>query len=510
MIPKDIEARILRLFHAERWAKEAIAHEIGVHHSVVSRVLRTSGVTAEAPPRPSKLDLYRPFIEDVLRRYPKITASRIFGMVRERGYRGSPDHFRHVIRGIRSRVRVPEAFFRLKVLPGEEAQVDWGHFGRIRIGQAERHLLAFVMVLSYSRRIFLRFFPGQTTTHFLRGHVLAFRAFGGVPRTVLYDNLKSAVLDRRGDAIRFNPDLLALSAHYRFEARPVAPYRGNEKGRVERAIRYIREAFFCALEWRDLADLNAQAERFAQETAMMRPWPEERTRTVADAFGEERELLLPLPESPFPAFERVEVSVGKTPYVRFDLNDYSVPSDCVGRVLVLVATMETVRILDGVIVVAKHRRSFDRGQVIEDPRHLEALQRMKRRARKGRALDILQRAVPESTVLLRQMAERGRNLGSATIALQRLLETFGRVELTFGIREAIARGAFHPHAVRHAIEKRRDEHGRGPVLPLPLPDDPRVRDMTITPHELSRYDQEIHRDQSEETAPGTAAEEDGA
>ncbi len=105
--------------------------------------------------------------------------------------------------------------------------------------------MAFVMVLSWSRQIFLRFYLNQQMESFLRGHVAAFEAWQGLPRVLLYDNLKSAVLERQGDAIRFHPTLLALSAHYRFEPRPVAVARGNEKGRVERAIRYIRDNFFA-------------------------------------------------------------------------------------------------------------------------------------------------------------------------------------------------------------------------------------------------------------------------
>jgi transposase len=142
-----------------------------------------------------------------------------------------------------------EAYLRLRTLPGEQAQVDWGHFGHLQIGRARRPLMAFVMVLSHSRMVFLRFFLDARMDSFLRGHALAFAAFGGVPRVLLYDNLKSAVLERvdhpRGSAIRFNPTLLALAGHYRFEPRPVAPARGNEKGRVERAIRYIRDSFFA-------------------------------------------------------------------------------------------------------------------------------------------------------------------------------------------------------------------------------------------------------------------------
>lgn len=160
-----------------------------------------------------------------------------------------------------------------------------------------------------------------------RGHVDAFTDFGGVPRVLLYDNLKSAVLERHGDAIRFHPTLLDLSAHYRFEPRPVAVARGNEKGRVERAIRYIREAFFAARTYTNLADLNRQAAEWTASAVLDRAWVEDRDRTVRQAFDEEQRLLLPHPDTPFPAHERLEVEVGKTPYVRFDLNDYSVPHE---------------------------------------------------------------------------------------------------------------------------------------------------------------------------------------
>ena len=139
-----------------------------------------------------------PFIIDTLKAYPRLCASRLYEMVKQRGYPGQPDHFRHVVARYRPR-KPAEAYLRLKTLPGEQAQVDWGHFGKIRIGLAERVLMAFVMVLSWSRKIFLRFFLDQKTHSFLRGHVAAFAAFKGCPRVALYDNLKSAVLERRGD-----------------------------------------------------------------------------------------------------------------------------------------------------------------------------------------------------------------------------------------------------------------------------------------------------------------------
>ncbi|HEX4516587.1 MAG TPA: DDE-type integrase/transposase/recombinase, partial [Polyangiaceae bacterium] len=160
-------------------------------------------------------DPFVPFIVEQLEKYPTLRASRLFEMVKARGYPGREDHFRRVVGRLRPK-KAAEAFQRLRTLPGEQAQVDWAHFGKLQIGRAQRPLWAFVMVLSFSRRLFLRFFPGASMPFFVRGHVEAFADFGGVPRVLLYDNLKSAVLERHGDAIRFNPTLVEMSAHYRF------------------------------------------------------------------------------------------------------------------------------------------------------------------------------------------------------------------------------------------------------------------------------------------------------
>jgi hypothetical protein len=175
--------------------------------------------------------------------------------------------------------------------------------------------VAFVMVLSWSRQIFLRFYLDQQLANFLRGHVDAIAFFGGIPKVLLYDNLKSAVLERRGDAIRFHPTLLDLSAHYRFEPRPVAVARGNEKGRVERAIRYIRTNYFAARQWRDLDDLNAQALQWCLTTSGNRACPEQADITVSEAFAQERSQLMALPDDAFCTDESVIVTARKTPYI---------------------------------------------------------------------------------------------------------------------------------------------------------------------------------------------------
>jgi hypothetical protein len=349
--------------------------------------------------------------------------------------------------------------------------------------------MAFVMVLSYSRQLFLRFYLNARMESFLRGHVAAFDAFSGLPRVILYDNLRSAVLERRGEAVRFHPTLLALSAHYRFEPRPVAPARGNEKGRVERAIRYARERFFAARRWRDLDDLNAQADAWCRDTSAQRPCPEDPIRSVAEVFAEERAHLIALPANPFPTDEQITVSIGKTPYARFDGNDYSVPHTQVRRVLNLSASLTRVRLLDGATVIAEHPRSYGKGEQIEDPDHLAALVAAKRAARHHRGQDRLAQAAPASQILLQQAAARGTPLPRATRHLVELLDAYGAAELEQAIAEALANQVPHPNAVRQVLERRREQRDRPPPLPLTLADNDKARQVIVRPASLADYDQ---------------------
>lgn len=484
----DLVAQIVRLHTVEKWRVGTIARQLHVHRDAVRRVLAGNHAPVHASPlRASRIDPYRPFIEATLVKFPTLTAARLHAMVAERGYVGGASHFRHLVSSLRPRP-APEAYLRLRTLPGEQAQVDWAHFDHLQIGRARRPLMAFVMVLSYSRMVFLRFFLDARMDAFLRGHVEAFAAFNGSSRVILYDNLKSAVLQRHGDAIRFNPALLALAAHYRFEPRPVAPARGNEKGRVERAIRYVRDSFFAARRFTDLDDLNAQAQAWCLGTGADRRWPEDGAWTVRQAFDAERVRLLALPEHAFALGERVAVTVGKTPYARFDLNDYSVPHTQVRGTLTVLADEHTVRILDGASELARHARSWDRGQQIEDAAHVQRLVEHKRAARAHRACDRLAQAAPASATLLERAAARGENLGTITAALARLLERYGAQALQLAILDALERGVPHPNAVRLALERAREATGQPPPVALVLPAHVARRDAPVRPHALDSYD----------------------
>jgi transposase len=488
MISDDQRTRIRRLFFAEHWKIGTIAAELGLHHDTVELAVEPRRfVNRRHASSFTQLDPYRGFIAQTLEQYPRLRATRICDMIRERGYEGSVYAVRRHVR--KTRPIRHEAFFRLTVLPGEQAQVDWGSFGKIRVGRGERLLSCFVIVLSWSRATFARFTLDQTLESFVRCHVEAFERFDGVPRALLYDNLKSAVLERQGDLIRFHPRILELAGHYHFAPTPVGIARGNEKGRVERKIRDIRESFFAARSFSSLADLNKQLDAWLERTVHTRRIPGDDARNVAQALADEKERLLPLPEHRFDPFHAQPVSSGKTPYVRFDRNDYSIPHTFVRKPLTLVASDAMVRILDGDVEVARHERSWDMRQQIEDESHLAALSREKRKARDHRGRNRLAASCPAAHAFLVEVLRHGVHLGGTTTRLLHLLDRYGAAELDAALAEAHSRGAFAAQSVAHILDQSARARGVRPTVDVVLPDDPRVRDLVVTPHALDRYDQ---------------------
>src|SRR5579884_2939374 len=329
MISPETRAQIRRYFYVEHWKVGTIARGLSVHPDTVRNAIEAERFRNVQPPRPSLVDPYLEFIRQVLEQHPRLRATRIHQMIRDRGYSGSINQLRRTVARLRPSGHQP--FLRLQVFPGEQAQVDWAHFGHVAVGRAKRALSCFVITLSYSRALYLEFFFDQTMENFLRGHVHAFQDWGGQPRVILYDNLRSAVLERRGNEIHFNPRLLELCAHYHFVARPCQVRAGNQKGRVERAIRYVRDSFWAGRRFTTLAECNRQALLWRDQVAHLRAWPGDDSRTVAQVFAEEQPRLLPHPLHAFSTDLMVPVRSAKTIYVRFDLNDYSIPPEAVGR-----------------------------------------------------------------------------------------------------------------------------------------------------------------------------------
>jgi len=494
-IDKEVKEKILRYHFVEKWRTGTIATQLGIHHSVVDRVLAHAGLPKiERTRRASIIAPYLPFIIETLNEFPTLTAVRLYVMAQERGFKGGPSQFRQRISELRPR-KPPEAYLRLKMLPGEQAQVDWGHFGSIQIDNAKRPLMAFVMVLSWSRQIFLQFYLNQQMENFLRGHVAAFEEWHGLPKVLLYDNLKSAVLERQGQAIRFNPTLLDLASHYHFEPRAAAPARGNEKGRVERAIRYIRDNFFAGRHFQCLDDLNEQATHWCLGVSADRRCPENTDLSVRAAFLQEQPALIALADNPFDTREHKPVKAQKTPYIRFDLNDYSVPHQYVQKTLTVNACLKTVRIIDGDEQIAEHPRSFSKGEQIENEQHINALWLEKTNAKSHRGQDRLAQASSHSQAFLQQAIERGHLLKSTINQLNQLLDDYGSTELHSALSEAIKQQSAYPAAVQQILEQRRERRQQPPPIAVTVPE--KVKHYQVKAAKLSDYDK-LGKDEGDE------------
>lgn len=483
MISSETRAQIRRYFYAEHWKIGTIATELGLHADTVRTAIEAERFRGAQPIRASILDPWLGFISQTLEQHPRLRATRLYQMVRDRGYNGSVVQLRRAVARLRPKVR--EAFLRLQMFPGEQAQVDWAHFGHVMVGRARRALSCFVMTLSYSRALYLEFFFDQTTENFLRGHVHAFQAWNGQPRVVLYDNLKAAVLERRGNQALLNPRLVELSGHYHFAIQPCHVRAGNEKGRVERAIRYVRDSFWAGRTFTTLAECNRQAWVWRDEVAHQRRCPGGDSQTVQQAFAEEQARLLPPPLHPFSADHIQTVFSRKTIYIRFDLNDYSIPPEAVGRPLTLVASDTTVRVLDGAVEIARHRRSWDRAQIVLDPAHQDAVLKLKRKAFDSTPSGRLEQAVPESRTLIDLAFTQGESAGTQTAQLLKLLDQHGAAALRRAITDALDRQT--PRASSVAFLLRRQPRSRR--LAVDLSHHPLAQSVDVRPHDLESYDE---------------------
>lgn len=484
MISPEQIAAIRRLFFAEHWKIGTIAAELKLHPDTIRRALETERFQSRSQ-APLLTDPFLDFIGQTLKQYPHLRATRLLEMLRDRGFQGTIHQIRRVVRALRPVSK--EAFLRLSVLPGEQGQVDWASFGELTIGRARRRLSCFVLTLSHSRAFYLEFFFDQSLENFLQGHVNAFADLAGAPRSLLYDNLKSAVLERYGDAIRFHPRLLELCGHYHFAARPCNPRRGNEKGRVERTIRYVRDSFFAARPFSTLEILNRQALEWRDRVTLERRWPGDDSRTVGEVYAEEKPRLLPLPSHPFETELIRPARSGKTIYIRFDLNDYSIPHTMVGRALTLAASPTVVRLLDGAAEIARHTRSYDRHQRIDDPAHTAALLEEKRKALGATAAGQLAHAIPNIEQFLDAAFGRGESPTRQTTQLLKLLEDYGAQALAAAVAEALEQGTPRATSVAFILSRRHRAARRLPI-PVDLSRHPHLADLSVPTHQLEVYD----------------------
>lgn len=484
--PAELEAEIRRLHCVEGWPVGTVASQLGVHHDVVERVLGLQKLGDEPEDRPRLIDPFMGFITDTLAQFPRLCSTRMFDMLVQRGYRGSARTVRRHVAEVRPRPR-REAYLRIDPLIGEQAQIDWAHVGKVDVPEGRRTLWLFVIVLAWSRAQWGEFVFDLSVNSLLRSLARAAEYFGGSCRQWLFDNAKTVVLERFGQAVRFHPLLLDFAGKFNTQLRVCAVRKANQKGRVERAIRWWRQRFLAGRVIRSVDQGNRELTEFLTTTVLDRPHPTLPGKTVRQCLAEEQQVLLRLPAPLPPADLVTPAAVDKTAFIRFDTNSYSVPHEHASDTLTLVASDRTVRLLDGTgAPVAEHDRNWGRRQIVELPEHRAALLAQKRGAQASKGRDRLRAAVPQVDALLQRWVEAGCNLGSMTARTLKLLDLYGADLFAAAVAEVITRGTWDIGAIAHVCEQLRIAAAR--PVPVPLNLGAHVPDRDVIPHPLESYD----------------------
>jgi transposase len=482
----DLYARVRRACHVEGMSQRQAARVFGIDPKTVAKMLRFSvppGYRRSKPPVRPKLDPLLPVIDRILEedlghpRKQRHTARRIFHRLRaEHGFTGGETIVKAYVRERRLQGR--EMFVPLVHPPGH-GQADFGEAVAV-VGGEERKVHFFCLDLPHSDACFVKAYPAETTEAFCDGHNAAFAFFGGVPLSMLYDNTRLAVARILGDGMRRRTRAFAeLQSHYLFADRFGRPGKGNDKGKVEGLVGYARRNFLVPVpRVESLAALNAQLEARCRDRqgARLRGHGE----SIGERLARDRAAMLPLPPTPYEACETRGARVSSLSLVRYRGNDYSVPVAYGHREVVVRGYVEAVVIACGAAVIARHRRSYEREDVLLEPLHYLALLERKTGAL-DQAAPLAGWALPEAFLALRRLLEA--RLGKAGrrewVQVLRLLEVFRPEEVEAGVAEALRLGAIGFDAVKHLVLCRVER--RPPRLDLEVyPYLPRARVQTTS------------------------------
>jgi transposase len=488
MLTTDQINELHRLYWSERWPIRKIERHLRMSWRTIKKYLDAPAQGPAQRQRDSKLDPFKTTIAEWLEKDPSVTAAVMEQRLRPLGYRGGHTILREYVHSTRPQLKPHRAFLRMEPPPGERFEVDWGHFGVLDYAGDKRKLYAFALVEAHSRMLYLEFTHSQTFETFVRCHVHAFTALGGVAREIAYDNLATAVAEHDGRLVRFLPRFLAFARENGFYPKACNVAAGWEKGKVERAIGYARQSFWPVREFTDLHDVNRQARQWLAEVANQRLHRETRERPV-DRF--QANALRPLPIIPYDYRDTVEALVYKDLRLHFDGNRYCVPPRFVGRHLTLKADSTSVTIYDRVNEIVSYPRCWRRGQTLGADRFEAEIAELRPAAKRSRAQQRLF-AVLESfcsqTLLeayLRDMTDTDRALSRQLTELLELVRQYGPEPVADAIEKASAARAFGADYVANILRQQQSPRHTQPPLRLR---DPRLNDLTTDPLSLLQYD----------------------
>jgi transposase len=477
-----------RLYWSERWPIRKIERHLRMSWRTIKKYLHAPAQAPAHRPRDSKLDPFKPTITEWLEKDPTATAAVIEQRLRPLGYRGGHTILREYVHAARPELKPGRVFLRLEPPPGERFEVDWGHFGVLEYAGDKRKLYAFALVEAHSRMLYLEFTHSQSFETFVRCHVHAFTALGGVAREIAYDNLATAVAEHDGRLVRFLPRFLAFAREYGFYPKACNVAAGWEKGKVERAIGYARQSFWPLRDFTDIHDVNRQARQWLTEVANKRLHRETRERPI-DRFR--AAALRPLPVIPYDYRDAVEALVYKDLRLHFDGNRYCVPPRFVGRRLTLKADSSSVTIYNRTQEIVSYPRCWRRGQTLGADRFEAEVAELRPAAKRSRAqqrlfavLDgVCSQAMLEA--YLRDMADTDRALSRQLAELLELIRQYGPEPVADAIEKASAAHAFGADYVANILRQQQSPRQTQPALRLR---DPRLNDLATDPLSLLEYD----------------------
>ncbi len=506
MLTTDQINDLHRLYWSERWPIRKIERRLRMGWRTIKKYLEAPAQASAPRQRESKLDPFKATIAEWLEKDPTVSAAVIQQRLRPLGYHGGHSILREYVHSVRPQRKPSRAFLRMEPPAGERFEVDWGHFGTLDYQGDKRKLYAFALVEAHSRMLYLEFTHSQSFETFVRCHVHAFSALGGVAREIAYDNLATAVAEHDGRLVRFLPRFLAFAREYGFYPKACNVAAGWEKGKVERAIGYARRSFWPLREFRDLHDVNRQARQWLAEIANQRLHRETRDRPM-DRF--KADALRPLPVIPYDYRDTVEALVYKDLRLHFDGNRYCVPPRFVGRRLTLKADSSSVTIYDRVNEIVSYPRCWRRGQTLGADRFEAELAELRPAAKRSRAQQrlfaVLENLCSQAMLeaYLRDIADTDRALSRQLAGILELVRQYGPEAVADAITKASAAGAFGADYVANILRQQQAPRQTQPPLRLR---DPRLNDLATDPLSLLEYDAFIldHGKESDDSARAEA------
>jgi len=401
--------------------------------------------------RASKLDSFKGQIVAMLERH-RYTAQQVLQEIKTKGYTGGYSILKAFVQHVRP--APAPAFLTLHFAPGQAAQVDWGDAGVLPVGSTQRRLSFFVMVLCHSRKLYVEFTLAQTQEHFLACHQHAFECFSGVPAEVIVDNCKTAILSHPvGQPAVPHPRYLDFARHYGFTIKACGPRKPHEKGRVEKAVHYVKQNFLAGLQLASLEAINAAARRWMDEVANVRVHGETH-QIPQELFAFEQSSLQALTVKPYEAATLETAQISQRCRATFDTNRYSVPPAYAGKILALKVYPERLVFYHQDRVVAEHVRSYDRHRDFEKPEHVQELLAQRRQAQTQQHLSRFLALSPRAREYYQRLEEKRGNPRHHVQKIVALSEIYGVEKVQRALEDAWAYQAFSCEYIANLLEQR--------------------------------------------------------